>query len=365
MSLSEQHTLVLTADGQLIVPDLADGLLPMAAALGAVDAGPLPSRLGVPRLIATRALRLPVGDPESLPERELWRWHGRGVRALREAENAGWKPAPQQDGASLLDLKIEVATRLLGSPCRLCARRCGVDRRRGERGLCGLDDTLRLGPATRLWGEEAELGRPGVALPVLGCGLRCVFCYRREYLDPATAWTSRAVPDGGTHLHFLGGNPDESLPGVLRLLASEEDPRPIVWNTHSYVTPGGAALLEGVVDAYVADLKFGPGECAAAIAGVRGYWPAATAALRRFARSGARLIVRHVALPGHLECCARPAAAWARAHLPRARVRVLAQYEPFGPAWQRPGLDRRLEAAEREAVAALGDDPETKGWDDA
>jgi uncharacterized Fe-S radical SAM superfamily protein PflX len=97
------------------------------------------------------------------------------------------------------------------------------------------------------------------------------------------------------------------------------------------------------------------------VAGVRGYWPAATAALRRLAGYDLRLIVRHVALPGHLACCAEPAARWARAHLPRARVRVLEQYEPWGAARDDPALARRLNAAERRHVAALGDDPPEHG----
>jgi len=205
-----------------------------------------------------------------------------------------------------------------------------------------------------LWGEEPELGRPGLSLAPLGCGLRCVFCYRPELLS-ATA-SARALPideSSAVHLHILGGNPDESLPFVIEMLDARQDPRPVVWNTHAYVTPEGAALLEGVADAIVADLKFGPGDCAHKLAGIGGYWRAATAALALWATLDLDLIVRHVALPGHVECCARPVAAWMAERLPRVTFRILEQYEPWGGAWQVPGLDRRLSESERAALATL------------
>jgi putative pyruvate formate lyase activating enzyme len=360
MTAGERHTLVLTPDGTLIVPDQTDALRALAAELGAPPAPPLPSRLGPPRLLRTRAISLPLAAPPAdLPTAILWRWHARGAglfRARRKGCGAG------RGEVSWLAVKQELARRLLGPVCGLCARGCAADRRAGESGFCGLGDTWRPAAVTRLWGEEAELGRPGLALAARGCGLRCAFCYRPEYWPAQPAIEPPQPLPPAEHWHFLGGNPDESLPGILDWLAPQEEPRPVVWNTHAYLRPAGTALLEGLADAVVADLKFGPGDCAQRLAGVTGYWPAATRALATLARFELRLIVRHVALPGHLECCAQPAAAWARAHLPAARVRVLPQYEPFGAARRGPELGRRLSSAELAAVAALGDDPETKGW---
>lgn len=337
-----QVSLLLRPDGSVVLPDLTDDL---AALAGALDVAPvaLPCELGPARLRRAHAITVEADD-----ESALWAAHAAGAERYRHGQTGG-------AGVPWLSVKQRLAESLLGPACQLCARGCAVDRRRGERGLCGLGADWRTMPPARLWGEEPELGAPGLAWASYGCGLRCRFCYRPDNLRVPAASAPPAAPTAtAVHQHFLGGNPDESLPGILAYLAAQEDPLPVVWNTHSYLTLAQAALLEGVVDAFVADLKFGPGPCGAELAGVPGYWPAATAALALLARSDAHLLVRHVALPGHLECCARPVARWVRAHLPLARLVLLDQYEPYHEARRLPGLNRRLNDVERAALAALG-----------
>ena len=46
------------------------------------------------------------------------------------------------------------------------------------------------------------------------------------------------------------------------------------------------------------------------------------------AQSGA-LLVRHLLMPGHLECCTRPALEWIRATVPTAAVNLMTAYHPF------------------------------------
>jgi len=369
----ETQTIVIRADGSVALPDLTSDLALMAEALGGDAAGRTPGRLGGPRLAVARGIRLPVAAPEQLDESQLWRWHEWGaVRYRSFAAGAVTVPtawtepseraaASQVSGTSWLALKHTLAHRLLGPICRLCARRCAADRSAGQIGFCGLGADLRLTAPVRLWGEEPELGRPGLGLMAAGCGLRCRFCYRPENLPAAAGegcdprsiagWIDAA--DDVEHVHFLGGNPDESLPGILAALAAVRVDRPVVWNTHSYLTASQAALLEGVVDGFVADLKFGPGPCAERIAGLRDYWPAATATLRRLARFDSHLLVRHVALPGHLDCCAEPVARWLKTALPQATILMLDQYEPLHRAVADPVLGRILSGVEQARLAAL------------
>ena len=174
--------------------------------------------------------------------------------------------------------------------------------------------------------------------------------------------------DDAAHVHWLGGDPDESLPGILAVHLAARVDRPVVWNTHSYLTPAQTRLLAGFVDGFVADLKFGPGPCAGELAGAADYWPVATAALRRLARGDGHLIVRHVVLPGHLACCTAPVIAWLQQELPGVRVNLLTQYEPWGRARDDPRLGRRLSAAELAVASSLkpvadgsGDDESTDG----
>ena len=92
----------------------------------------------------------------------------------------------------------------------------------------------------------------------------------------------------------------------------------------------GKALLDGVVDVYLADFKFGNDVCAERLAGVTRYVEIITRNLRLVAEQG-DLIVRHLLLPGHEDCCFRPLVAWLREHLPAARLSVR---EGYLPHWQ-------------------------------
>ena len=105
---------------------------------------------------------------------------------------------------------------------------------------------------------------------------------------------------------------------------------PVVWKSNFFGTIEGFALLDGVVDVYVADLKFGNDTCARRIAGVDGYMQIVTRNLL-LAAQGTRLIVRHLLLPGHFECCYRPIVDWMCRYLPAVPLRVMTGYLP---RWQ-------------------------------
>ncbi len=61
----------------------------------------------------------------------------------------------------------------------------------------------------------------------------------------------------------------------------------------------------------------------------------------RAAASG-DVIIRHLVLPGHLDCCTKPALEWMARNLPRDRVLVnaMGQYRPDHLVLRRPGASR-------------------------
>ena len=98
-----------------------------------IKTAPLPLFL-TPRFLKVKEMGcgLSLKSLENAGEGELWDLHNHLLDRLpTEAK------ARQTDEASLLDLKIELSYRVLKS-CRLCGRRCGVDRTIGEKGVCGL-----------------------------------------------------------------------------------------------------------------------------------------------------------------------------------------------------------------------------------
>ena len=212
---------------------------------------------------------------------------------------------------SLLDLKIELCRRIL-SHCVLCGRRCGVDRMHGEAGICGLETEAVVADQFVHIAEEPPIN-PSLLISLYSCGLRCRYCQQWDLLEPITVigelldetlWPELNT-EGARSLSFIGGNPDESLYAILRFLRSSPPGwrLPVVWNCHSYSSPETLKLLNGIVDAYVPDLKYGSENCGRELSGVPNYPDTARKAISTMTDQGAPVIVRLLVLPGHAQCC--------------------------------------------------------------
>lgn len=253
-------------------------------------------------------------------------------------------------GAGLLDLKIEIASRYIQS-CSFCAHRCGVDRTRGETGVCGLSSKAIVAEHFVHIAEESPFN-PSLLLSLAGCGLRCRYCQQWRLLAPAQAsgapleegfWRELDA-DGARSVSFVGGNPDESLLAVLRFLreAPEDWSLPVVWNNHAYCTPEALALLEGVVDVYLPDLKYGNNDCGLRWSGIPAYFDVARQSIQQMLSQHRPVIVRMLVLPGHTECCHIPALRWlAEVSTNQLQVSVRGQYFPD---WKITGADGDMAA---------------------
>ena len=285
-----------------------------------------------PRFLLTRNMGSSVSDLTELSEDNLWDIHD---SVMAEPPTGILSVA----SASILDLKIELARRIL-SHCHLCAHRCGVDRIQGETGICGLGAQATVANAFVHIAEEPPIN-PSLLISLAGCGLRCRYCQQWELLDPAISGESleaslwhRLPTDGARSLSFIGGNPDESLYAILCFLADAPDDwsLPVVWNSNGYASPETVRLLEGIVDCYVPDFKYGSDDCTGKLSGAPGYPEAARETIRAMLSQGVPVIVRILALPGHFWCCNVPVlemlAFMKSKHL---YISVLGQY---WPDWQ-------------------------------
>ena len=311
-----------------------------------------------PRFLPTRerGCGLMRTELSVVDEGTLWTAH-------RQARHEG---PPSETEATGLDLKIELAGRLLQG-CRLCARRCRVDRRAGQRGFCGLGVEAFLAEAFVHIAEEAPVN-PSLVLNLTGCGMRCAYCQQGRLiedprslgieLDPSL-W-SRLDMRGARSISFVGGNPDESLYAILRFLAGAPASLdlPLVWNSHAYSTPEVLELLDGVVDAWLPDLKYGLDGCARRWSSSPGYVEAARAAIASMAAQGVPVIARILVLPGHVECCHLPSLRYlASLGQMNLSVSVRGQYAPDHHITDRDGamagrpLDEELARVMDEANA--------------
>jgi putative pyruvate formate lyase activating enzyme len=124
-------------------------------------------------------------------------------------------------------------------------------------------------------------------------------------------------------------------------------------------------LLMDVIDIWLPDFKYGNDVCALRLSGAPKYVEVVTRNLSMAASSG-DMIIRHLVLPGHVDCCTKPVLRWISENMPRDRVlvNVMDQYRPEhlvarrpdGPRWReisrRPSAEEIREA--REYAGELG-----------
>lgn len=246
---------------------------------------------------------------------------------------------PRPLARSALAARRAHAARASLACCQLCAHHCGVDRRFTRAGFCNAGPIARVFSAQTEVSDELLLG-PVFAIAFSGCDLRCDFCItgRESWdarageaagLDSLAARARSALEAGARTIMLLGGEPTIHLPDALELAARLPDDASLAWKTNAHGSAAARALLDGVFDIWVADHKFGNDACASRLARTENY----TAIVRENLLWAARdhtLIVRHLLMPGHVECCWRPIAAWLAAELPDVAVSLR---EGFWPAW--------------------------------
>jgi putative pyruvate formate lyase activating enzyme len=315
-----------------------------------------------PRFLRSRSLPAPAdGEP--------WQRHARGVARLRADEAAGAAPTPPASPGnvsppepSLLDLKIELADRMLDA-CDLCPHHCRVNRNRDQIGYCGVAAETTVHWEGILHGEELPLV-PSHEVFLSGCTMRCAFCYSHEHITRPLSGVRMAPGDlaacaqarraeGAVNLNLVGGEPTVHIPNILRALRLLPAPTPVVWNSNLYATSEAMALLDGVVDLFLGDIHFGNERCARRLGRIPDYLSSVTAAFAAAVASGASVIIRHLVMPGHVGCCARPAMEWAAAALPETPFHLMLQYLPDFRAEGDPVLGRTLTRQEREQARAL------------
>jgi putative pyruvate formate lyase activating enzyme len=261
----------------------------------------------------------------------------------------------EEHGRSLLDEKVAQALELWYD-CQLCEHRCRVARHHGQVGKCGVSES-RISTHFPHFGEETPLV-PSYTVFFTGCNLRCVHCQNwdistrpgdGEHIPPvelARMIESRGmVPPGASscrgirNVNWVGGDPTPHLPYVLQVLQELRLNVPQVWNSNMYLTGEALTILDGTMDIYLTDLKYGNDRCAEKLSLVPNYSKIVRRNHIQASRQG-EMIVRHLMLPGHLECCTFPVLEWIAQNVPHVAVNVMDQYRPEHLAMNFPDLRR-------------------------
>ena len=251
---------------------------------------------------------------------------------------------------SLYDLKVLIALKLM-APCILCENRCRAIRLSGKRGRCGVGrDSLYTSEFIHM-GEESCIV-PSHTIFFSGCTFECIHCQNYDiarepdqgqiFDENILRAIQRRHKMGGTrNINLVGGNPDQHLPNILRVFKNLDTPIPIVWNSNTYASIETMELLKGFADLHLADFKYGNDKCAKEISGIDNYWNIVTRNLL-FAYTNSDILIRHLVLPGHVECCAIPVAKWCAENIPNCGFNLMFQYHPMYKAYTHPVLRNYL-----------------------
>ena len=243
-----------------------------------------------------------------------------------------------RDIVSLLDLDVEIIKRIF-RPCRLCERRCLVDRSR-RLGACRLDEKTYVHSWFHHLGEEAPLVPSGTIF-YGGCNFTCVFCQNydisQKYPRSGDIVTPRELARiqhelrvmGARNINHVGGEPTPSLHTIIESFKYLDTNVPQIWNSNMYMTEPVTRVLTDVIDLWLPDFKYGNDKCAFRLSGVRNYFSIVSRNHIIAAKEG-DMIIRHLVLPGHVNCCSKAIMRWIANNLPRDRilVNIMDQYRP-------------------------------------
>ena len=248
--------------------------------------------------------------------------------------------------------------------CHFCAHNCGVNRQEGKLGLCHATAHARFFLAQTEVTDELEL-IPTFAIALSGCDLRCDFC-----ITGLESWNPRAgqnfsagkiatiaeaaLNDGARTIMILGGEPTIHLHAVLELVALLPNTARLVWKTNAHCSLEARGLLDGMFDVWLADFKFGNDACARRLAKIPNYTEIITENLL-WAHSHSELIVRHLLMPGHNQCCWEPVAKWLAENLAGVKVNLRSGFWPAWRARAHPELSGTIAAGDAEQAQKIAE----------
>ncbi len=262
--------------------------------------------------------------------------------------------------------------------CDLCARYCHVNRRAGIEGaVCRTGERAIIASWGPHHGEEDVLrGWRGSGTIFFGwCNLRCVYCQNwdisqkgagREVEPLAIADMMLELQEDGCHnVNFV--SPSHVVAQIIAAveIAARKGLRlPLVYNTGGYDSIEALQLLDGIVDIYMPDMKYGGSDCARKYSKVRDYVAMNRQAVKEMHRQVGDLVmdaygiaqrgllVRHLVLPDNIAGTEAVLTFLADEVSPHTYVNLMDQYRPCYRADEYPELDRQIKRDEYEAALA-------------
>ena len=253
--------------------------------------------------------------------------------------------------------------------CSLCPRECGAARKK-EKGICGVSNRLLIGSWGPHPGEEAPLvGRRGSGtIFFAGCNLKCVYCQnydlshmalgREADTDELVKIMLKLEKMGCHNINLV--TPTHVVPWIAEAILKSRErglSLPVVYNCGGYESVEVLKLLEGFIDIYMPDIKYGNDVSGKKYSGVPDYFQNAKMALKEMHRqvgdlkidergiAWIGLLIRHLVLPGEEEGTRAVLDFLKKEISPDTYLNLMAQYYPAYRSGEFPELKRRISPA--------------------
>ncbi len=292
---------------------------------------------------------------------DLWLVHDKAMNEfriiLKESDEESRNNSEEKTRKNLLVLKRDIARKILES-CHLCEWRCGVNRYENNNGVCRLGKEAYIASIFIHPGEEPELV-PSYTIFLSHCNFKCVYCqnwdisqvHSGRVLRPELVadriyreWLDRQI----RNVNWVGGEPTPNIHYILDVLTHLDANVPQIWNSNLYNSIESLKLLEGVIDLWLPDFKYGNNDCALKFSKIPRYFDVVTRNLKMINSFGDEILIRHLVLPNHIDCCSKRVIKWISDNMDKNRVRVniMAQYRPEYQANKYNEINRRTSIEE-------------------
>lgn len=251
--------------------------------------------------------------------------------------------------------------------CDVCALKCPVDRLSGKYGACHTGEFAKVSNYGPHLGEEDPLRgwRGSGTMFFTRCNLRCQYCqnydisqsnYGNEVKPEEIAAIMLELQSYGCHnINFV--SPSHVVPQILSavLIAAQLGLKiPLVYNTGGYDSLEMLKLLDGVIDIYMPDMKYGDKRLAHKFSKIPNYPAINQQAVKEMHRQVGDLIidkrgiaqrgllVRHLILPNNIAGTESILLFLAKEISRNTYLNLMDQYRPSFKAHLYPELNRNV-----------------------
>ena len=257
--------------------------------------------------------------------------------------------------------------------CTLCPRNCKVNRYKSA-GVCGASDKIKVAHyGLHMWEEPIISGDSGSGTIFFSyCNLKCIFCqnYKISTGGYGKEITEERLQELCLDLQERGANninlvtPTHYVPQIVNNIQKIKDKElkiPIIYNTSSYENVSTIKMLDGIIDIYLADLKYYDDNLACNYSHCKDYFHYASLAIYEMVNQVGSfviennlmkrgVIVRILILPGHVEDAKKLVHYLYTTYHDTIIISLMNQYTPLKKFDKYPNLERKVNDQEYQEV---------------